>query len=193
MTEPEFFREEGFEDLMECGLASCDHLVKRLDAMFLEYVMGDWVPDTLRRLLVEKQRLQARSSDLGSPSAFDAPLFTSSVHDLLGKGLSWMVRQQAQVLDQMVADLHDTYTLNHLCPVNLEHAEDRIGGIQESMLAIVWPVVAQSALLLRESASKMLAHDTCNCDFVGTWKVKGSVKVSALGPPPQAEECTHSS
>ena len=179
MTEPEFFCEEGLEDLLQSGHASCDHLMEHLDSMFLKYVMGDWVPDTLRRLLSEEQKLQARLCDLGSytsvSTGFDTKACASAVCELLNLAQPWMARQQAQGLKQISLGIELRLAELTGYQVKLDEADAHMKLIRDDVTETVQSFCAAVSEQLCEWVENALKHDTFNSDFVGNWMIKKDV------------------
>ena len=85
-AEPVWFQTNGLGDLMEAGAArlvthsdltdsdlslagnaTCEHLIDRINKMFLHYMETTWVFSTLEKLLDERQRLTDAFDSLGLP------------------------------------------------------------------------------------------------------------------------------
>ena len=68
--EPAWFAAEGYQDLVNKGNATTQHLLSRVNTMFLRYVKDSWMPDTMQKLRDQHDELQKQNAELGLPPAY---------------------------------------------------------------------------------------------------------------------------
>ena len=65
------FQEMGLDDLLQGGFASHTALVTGLNKMFINHLKTSWVPRTIQRLNMERQKIDFENAKLGMPAAHE--------------------------------------------------------------------------------------------------------------------------
>jgi hypothetical protein len=91
------FNKMGLADLIEEGRASHGALVSRLNNMFIKHLETTWVPETLRKLYMEKKKVDFEYVVLGMPPAHE-PDALPQVRDAIVKAVEEALDRGAPVL-----------------------------------------------------------------------------------------------
>ena len=97
------FKEFGLGDLVDQGRASHGVLVSRLNSMFINHLKTTWVPGTLEKLNVEKDKYEFENALLGMPPAHEPQLvphvkgvIVNAVIKDLGQGVSRLLQEYSR-------------------------------------------------------------------------------------------------
>jgi GTP-binding protein EngB required for normal cell division len=178
LAEPRWFAANNYQDEVNTGLATSDALLAKINVMFMKYVKDSWVPETLKKLTSEEQRLQMTQASLGLPPAFGVcrPASTwlgslrtaaqAAVSAVLTKEMPSLTKHFAAHMKQLTHDLHAILTATQTLPVcdpravhqYLQETQRRIHGVLDAANMNDDMLDALRAALEREDTSFKLAR-----------------------------------
>jgi hypothetical protein len=160
------------------GCSNLELLAAKINVMFMKYVKDSWVPETLKKLTSEEQRLQMTQASLGLPPAFGVcrPASTwlgslrtaaqAAVSAVLTKEMPSLTKHFAAHMKQLTHDLHAILTATQTLPVcdpravhqYLQETQRRIHGVLDAANMNDDMLDALRAALEREDTSFKLAR-----------------------------------